>query len=137
MAAMRSRPFGDLRDAALLGKHCDPFAVSLFAVLDRFEQFGVSLAHDLVELRGPHPGFLHLLEWPSGVHALVLAVSPMTSTRSSGLSFLEERSHLFGAGKARLVQHVEMAAGSARRSGDSGHGRGSSEVVASIPASRS
>ena len=42
-------------------------------MLDGFQQFGVFLAHDAVKLRGPHSGFLHLLEWPSGVHALMLA----------------------------------------------------------------
>ena len=56
-------------------------------MLDRLQQFGVFLAHDLVELRGPHSRFLHLLERPSGIHALMLAGISDDENSVSGLSF--------------------------------------------------
>ena len=41
-------------------------------MFDRFEQFGVSLPHDLVELGGSHSGVLQLLEGFSRVYGLML-----------------------------------------------------------------
>ena len=65
-------------------------------MLDGSQQFGVFLAHDLVKLRGPHPGLLQLLEWLSGIDALMLARVPISSTRSCGPIF-EEIPHLLRA----------------------------------------
>ena len=42
-------------------------------MFDDFEQFGVFLAHDLVELGGSHSGVLQLLERFSRVYGLMLA----------------------------------------------------------------
>ena len=82
-------------------------------MLDGFEQRRVlSLAHNLVELRGLHPGILHLLERSARIYALMLAGVSNHQYPVLGLDLFEEGPHLLCAGKAGLVQHVEMCAGS-------------------------
>ncbi len=100
--------------AALLGEHFDALGRLTFGeMLDRFQQCRVvSLAHNLVELRGPHPGLLHLLERSARIHALMLGGVSDHQNAVLGLDLFKEGPHLFGAGKAGLVQHVEMWAGS-------------------------
>ncbi len=63
-------------------------------------------------MRGPHPGLLHLLEGSARVHALMLGGVSNHQNAVLGLDLFEEGPHLSGAGKAGLVQHVEMWAGS-------------------------
>ncbi len=75
------------------------------------KQLRVFLAHDRVQLGGLHPGFLHLLERPAGVHALMLAGVSNDQNAVLGLDLFKEGPHLPRAGKARLVEHVEMSAG--------------------------
>ena len=67
----------------------------------------VVLAHDRVELCGLHAGLLQLLIRSTGLDALVLTVSPTSSTRSFWLKTRQERVHLSGAGEARFVEHIE------------------------------
>ena len=77
-------------------------------MLDRAQQLGVFLAHDLVELRGPHPGLLHLLEGFAGFDALML---PGVADQQNAVlrpDPLEKLPHLLGAGEAGLIDHVQM-----------------------------
>jgi hypothetical protein len=62
-----------------------------------------------------HSGLYQLLEGLSGLDALVLArVSDEQNTVLRADSF-EEVTHLFGAGKARLIDHIQVTAMVARR----------------------
>ena len=79
-------------------------------MLNGFQQLGVFLAHDLVELRGLHPGLLHLLERPARINALVLAGVANNENAVIWIQLVEERPHLVAARKARLVEHIEMPA---------------------------
>jgi hypothetical protein len=45
-------------------------------MFDGFEQFGVFLPHDLVELGGSHSGVLQLLEGLARIYGLMLACVP-------------------------------------------------------------
>ena len=74
MAAMRSCGIGNLGDAPLSLQQGDA-GVGLIPgkMFDGFEQFGVFLPHDLVELGGSHSGVLQLLEGFSRVYGLMLA----------------------------------------------------------------
>ena len=112
MAATRSCPVWNFRDAALLGQH--RYSLLRFVVrkvLDRLQQLRVLLAHDPVELRGLHPGFLHLLEGSARIDALVLAGVTDDEYAVVWVELVEKSPHLLGAGKARLVEHVEMPVG--------------------------
>src|SRR5271170_3502557 len=65
--------FGDLNNAALLGEEGNALRSFLIGeMLDDFQQSGLSLAHDDVELRSLHSGFLHLLEGAPGIDPLML-----------------------------------------------------------------
>ena len=64
----------NLGHPSLLLKHLNADRSFIFRqMLDGFQELGISLAHDLVELRGLHPGLLQLLEGLSGIDALMLA----------------------------------------------------------------
>ena len=82
-------------------------------MLDGFEELQIlPLAHDLVQLRGSHPGILHLLERSPCVNALMLGGVSNDQYPVCRFDLFEEGPHLPGAGEAGLVQHVEMWAGS-------------------------
>ena len=111
MAAIRSCPFVISGDAALLRQHRNALlGLIVREMLDGFQQLRVFLPHDPVQLRGLHSGLLHLLEGPSGVHALMLPGVSNDRTRSSGLSLSKKRAHLPGTGKAGFIEHVKMLA---------------------------
>src|SRR5271168_4692755 len=80
-------------------------------MLHRFQQFWVLLAHHLVELRGPHPSLLHLLEGPAGVDALMLPRISDDEHSVLRFDFGQEGAHLFGRCQRGLIEHVEMPPG--------------------------
>ena len=77
-------------------------------MLDRPQQFRVLLANDLVKLGGLHPGLDQLLEGLAGFDALMLANVADEQHAVAGIDLGEEVAHLLGAGKARLIDHVQM-----------------------------
>jgi hypothetical protein len=80
-------------------------------MLHCIQQLGVSLTHNLVELRGPHPRVLHLLKRSAGIDALMLPCIPDYEHTILRLDLVEESSHLLRAGETRLVEQIEMSAG--------------------------
>ena len=80
-------------------------------MLDCFQQLGISLPHDLIKARGTHPSVLHLFKRTACVDALMLPSIPDDKHSILRTDLVQERSHLSGAGKARLIEHVEMSAG--------------------------
>jgi hypothetical protein len=103
--------FGQLGDAALLLEKINThLGLVLSQVFHRPEQFGVFLAHNLVEQGGPHSSLLQLFEGLARFDALML---PSISDQQHAVlraDLFEELAHLLGARKGRLVEHVEMAA---------------------------
>ena len=81
-------------------------------MLDCCEQAGVFLAHDGIELRGTQACLLQLLEGAAGVDTLMLTGVADDEHAILGADFLEESIDLAGAGKTRLVEQIEMSAGS-------------------------
>ena len=77
-------------------------------MLDGFQQLGVFLAHDLVKLRGPHPGFLQLLEGLSGIDALMLAGVADQQNLVLRADLVEEVPHLLRRCERGFIDHIEM-----------------------------
>jgi hypothetical protein len=77
-------------------------------MFDGTQQLRVFLAHDLVELRCPHSGLLHLLEWFSGIDALVLLGVPNEQNPVLWPNLFEKRLHLPSAGKTGFVKHIKV-----------------------------
>src|SRR6266702_8843716 len=71
-------------------------------------QFGIFLPDDLVQFRATHPGLYQLLEGLSGFDALMLAGIADEQHAIFGTDLLQEVAHLLGAGKARLIEHIEV-----------------------------
>jgi hypothetical protein len=67
-------------------------------MLDDPRQFRVFLTHDLVKLRGLHPGLLHLLEGFAGIDALMLACVSDEENAVLRPNLLHKGLHLAGAG---------------------------------------
>ena len=64
---------GQLSHSTMLLQNVDTdLGFVLCQMLYGAQQLRVFLAHDLVELRGPHPGLLQLLEGFAGFDALML-----------------------------------------------------------------
>ena len=115
----------DFRHPTLFGEQRNAFfGFVIGKQLDRAPQLRVILAHDLVELRGPHPGLLHLLEGPTGIDRLMLAGVADDEHPVLGFQLFEERPHLPGARQAGLVQHIKVAKLRASRWDDFRHARG-------------
>ena len=68
----------------------------------------VFLPNDLVELGGAHSGFLQLLEWAACFDALVLTCVADQEHAVVGAKTGKELAHLIGAGKAGLINKVEV-----------------------------
>src|SRR5271169_2731879 len=71
-------------------------------------QSRVFLTHNLIELGGPHPGFLELLERSACFHALMLADIADQKHVIVGTNSPKKLAHLVGAGKARFIDKVEV-----------------------------
>ena len=78
-------------------------------MLDDPQQFRVFLTHDLVKLRGLHPGLLHLLEGFAGIDALMLAGVSDEENAVLRPDLLHESLHLAGAGQAGFIDHVKVS----------------------------
>jgi hypothetical protein len=63
-------------------------------MLNGLEELGISLADDLVKLRGLHPRLLQLLEGLSGIDALMLAGIANEQYLVLGADLIEEITHL-------------------------------------------
>ena len=99
-----------LGHAALLGQQLDALlCLSGGKVLDRFQQLRILLAHDLVQLRGLHPGLLHLLEGLAGLHALMLADVTDDQDPVLGRDLLKEIPHLLRRSERGFVEHIKVA----------------------------
>jgi hypothetical protein len=82
--------------------------VSAGQLLDCLFQGGILLPNDLIESRRSHSGVLHLFERPAGVHGLML---PRVSDQHHAIILIEplqEIVNLFRAGKARLIDEIEV-----------------------------
>ena len=102
----------DLCNSTLLRKQRDSLLRFVVCqVLNRLEQLGVFLPHNSIQLRSLHPGILHLLKRPTCFYTLVLADVSNHQNAVVWIQFVEERTHLLCAGKARLIEHVEMPVG--------------------------
>jgi hypothetical protein len=66
------------------------------------------LPEDLIELRGAHSSLLQLLEGLSGVDTLVLARVANEQHLVVRPDATQKFPHLFGAGEARFIDHVQM-----------------------------
>ena len=106
-------------------------------MLDGSQQFGIFLAHDLVKLRGVHPGLLQLLEGLSGIDALMLAGVADEQHPVLRADLFEEVAHLFRAGKAGLIDHIEVSAAGVAFGCWLPRARKPCNVSAAMPASRS
>jgi hypothetical protein len=73
------------------------------------QQLRVFLAHDLVKLRGLHPGLLHLLEGLAGIDPLMLASITDEENAVLRSDLLHETLHLPGAGETGFIDHVEVS----------------------------
>src|SRR5487761_949768 len=68
----------------------------------------VPLPNDFIQMCGPHPCFLKLLEGPSCFYALMLAGVPYKQDSVIFFQAMQEFVHLLCAGETGLVEHVEM-----------------------------
>jgi hypothetical protein len=69
-------------------------------MLHRFQKFWVLLAHDLAELRGPHPSLLHLLKGSASIDSLMLPRVPDDEHAVLRFDLAQECPHLLGADEA-------------------------------------
>ena len=76
--------------------------------LDSGFQLRVFLPNDLVELGGAHSGLLQLLEWAACFDSLMLAGVADQEYTVVRVKTRKKLAHLVGAGKARLIDEVEM-----------------------------
>ena len=101
----------DFRDAALLFQHGDGWNNFTFRqMLDGPQQFRVFLAHDLVKLRGVHPGLYKLLEGLSGIDGLVLTGISNEQHAVLDADLFQKVAHLFGTGKAGFIDNIQVVA---------------------------
>jgi hypothetical protein len=77
-------------------------------MFDGAQQLRIFLAHDLIKLRCPHSGSLHLLEGLSGIDALVLPGVANKQNPILRANLFEKRLHLPGAGEAGFVKHIKV-----------------------------
>src|SRR5271155_2333292 len=80
-------------------------------MLHGLEELRVFLPHDLVELRGPHPGLLHLLKGSASIDSLMLPRIPDDEYTVLRLDLGQECPHLLGRCQRGLIEHIEVAAG--------------------------
>jgi len=78
-------------------------------MFDRFQEFGVFLPHDLVELGGSHSGVLQLLEGFSRVYGLMLTGVADKQNAILGTEPVQEFLHLLSAGQTRLIDQEKAA----------------------------
>jgi hypothetical protein len=103
-------PVWDFMHAALTLELRDGFTdAPVSKIVDDLFQPGILLPNDVVELRRAQPGILKLLEWPTGVHGLVLPRiadkdDPVIRTES-----IEDLAHLLRADEACFVDHVQLS----------------------------
>src|SRR5216684_758464 len=101
---------GYLMDAALLLQVSQGFLnLAVCELVHHMFKCRISLAHDFIQMSGPHPSFLELLERPPRFNSLVLAY--VTHEQYSVIFFqaMQEFTHLLCAGKTRFVEDVEMS----------------------------
>jgi hypothetical protein len=77
-------------------------------LFDGLFQCGVFLANDFVEVRRLHPGFLKLLEWPPGLHSLVLASVAREDYAVLLFQPAQEFVNLARAREARFIHDVQV-----------------------------
>ena len=78
-------------------------------IVDDLLQAGICLPDDLIELGRAHPGILKLLEWPAGVHGLVLPRIPNQDDPIVRTESIEELARLLRADQTRFVDHVQLS----------------------------
>jgi hypothetical protein len=78
-------------------------------IVDDLFQPGILLPNDVVELRCAHAGILKLLEWPAGVHGLVLPRIANQDDPIIGTKPVEKLARLLRADETRLVDHVQLS----------------------------
>jgi len=97
-------------DAALLLQVCQGLLnLAACELVHRMFECRISLAHDFIQMSGPHPSLLELLERPPCFNPLVLAY--VTYEQYSVIIFqaMQEFMHLLCAGETRFVEHEEMS----------------------------
>ena len=78
-------------------------------MLNGFKEFGsISLAHDLIHLRGLHTGIDQLFERLAGLYALVLPCVSDEQDAVPGLQLGKEVPHLFRACETGFLDHVQV-----------------------------
>jgi hypothetical protein len=78
-------------------------------IVDDLFQPGILLPNDVVELRRAQPGILKLLEWPTGVHGLVLPRIANQDDPIIGAKPVEELARLLRADETRFVHQVQLS----------------------------
>src|ERR1019366_5913203 len=100
----------DLGHAPLSLQQADTYGGFILGeMFDDTEQLRVFLAHDLVKLRGLHPGLLHLLKGFAGIDALMLAGVSHKQNPVLRPNLFHETLHLASAGEAGFIDHIKMS----------------------------
>jgi hypothetical protein len=78
-------------------------------IVDDLLQPWILLSHDLIELGRAHPGILKLLEWPAGVHGLMLSGIANQDDPIVGTKPIEELTCLLCADETGFVDQVQLS----------------------------
>src|SRR6266446_5390458 len=101
----------DLLDSSCAVQDADRLGhLAIRRVINRLAQFGIALAANRVEPGDSHSGLLHLMEWPSRLDRMMLAlVTDEDDARNACIaSFMQKTIDLPGPEQARLVNNPNL-----------------------------